>query len=87
MVLFQVLVFLDSHCEVNEQWLEPLLERISRNQTNVAIPIIDIIDHDTFKYESSPLVRGGFNWGLHFRWDQIPIEMLKEKEDYVKPIK
>ena len=82
-----MLVFLDSHCEVNVEWLEPLLERIHQNRTNVAIPIIDIVDHDTFEYEASPLVRGGFNWGLHFRWDGMPGNMLTEKADYVRPIK
>lgn len=80
-------MFLDSHCEVNQGWLEPLLAHIKANRHNVAIPIIDIINQDTFEYEPSPLVRGGFNWGLFFRWDTIPESMLQNKEDFVKPIK
>ena len=82
-----MLVFLDSHCEVNSNWLEPLLTHIHSNASNVAIPIIDIIDMETLRYESSPLVRGGFNWGLHFRWDQIPTDELKRPEDFIKPIR
>jgi polypeptide N-acetylgalactosaminyltransferase len=64
----EVLVFLDSHIETNVEWVEPLLERIRQNRKVAATPIIDIIDADTFEYKSSPLVRGGFNWGLNFRW-------------------
>ena len=30
---------------------------------------------------------GGFNWGLHFRWDQIPHDQLQTKDDYTKPVK
>lgn len=82
----KVLVFLDSHCEVNERWLEPLLQRISENRTNVVCPIIDIINADTFEYVSSPIVRGGFNWGLHFKWDSVQPNLLRQKEDFVKPI-
>ena len=41
---------------------------------------------ETFKYTSSPLVRGGFNWGLHFKWDPVPPELLRTKADFVKPI-
>lgn len=82
----QTLLFLDSHCEVNQQWLEPLLATIVRNRSTIAIPIIDLIDPDTFRYSSSPLVKGGFNWGLHFKWDSVPAEMLKSPEDFIKPI-
>ncbi|XP_013416189.1 polypeptide N-acetylgalactosaminyltransferase 11 isoform X2 [Lingula anatina] len=83
----QVVVFLDSHCEVNAMWLEPLLTRIADDRKHVVMPIIDIIDADTFVYKDSPLVRGGFNWGLYFRWDQIPTKLLQKKEDYVKPLR
>ena len=82
----QVLVFLDSHCEVNEGWLEPLLAHIQTDRMNIAIPIIDMINHNTFEYQASPLVRGGFNWGLHFRWDQVPSHLLKTKVDYANAI-
>lgn len=83
----KVLVFLDSHCEVNRGWLEPLLSHVKADRHNVAIPIIDIINQDTFRYETSPLVKGGFNWGLFYRWDSIPESLLKDKEDFVKPVK
>lgn len=61
----QVLIFLDSHIEVNVDWIQPLLSRISESRKNVVVPIIDIINAETFKYTSSPLVRGGFNWGKY----------------------
>nr|XP_022907709.1 polypeptide N-acetylgalactosaminyltransferase 35A-like [Onthophagus taurus] len=82
-----VLVFLDSHIEVNVDWLPPLLARISENKSNIAIPIIDLINPDTFAYSSSPLVRGGFNWGLHFKWENLPTGTLSKSDDFIKPIK
>ena len=85
-LLLQVLVFLDSHCEVNTDWLEPLLTSLVDTPRTVAIPMIDIINPDTFEYTPSPLVKGGFNWGLHFRWDQLPDDYFKDEESFVKPI-
>ncbi|XP_014204346.1 polypeptide N-acetylgalactosaminyltransferase 35A-like [Copidosoma floridanum] len=82
-----VLVFLDSHIEVNKVWIEPLLSRITQSKTIVPMPVIDIINADTFQYTPSPLVRGGFNWGLHFKWDSLPINTLNTNEDFVNPIK
>ncbi|KAF2898898.1 hypothetical protein ILUMI_07277 [Ignelater luminosus] len=83
----EALIFLDSHIEVNVGWIQPLLARIKENRTNVAIPVIDIINADTFTYTSSPLVRGGFNWGLHFKWENLPTGTLSKAKDFVKPIK
>ena len=39
-----ILVFLDSHCEVNTNWLEPLVARIVSNRKTVVCPVIDLID-------------------------------------------
>lgn len=80
-------MFLDSHIEVNVEWLPPLLMRLSegvdgvneRYSPRAAAPVIDVINADTFEYSSSPLVRGGFNWGLHFKWDNLPKGTLKSK--------
>ncbi|XP_011306982.1 polypeptide N-acetylgalactosaminyltransferase 35A [Fopius arisanus] len=82
-----VLVFLDSHIEVNIMWIEPLLSRISVSRTIVPMPVIDIINSDTFQYSASPLVRGGFNWGLNFKWENLPVNTLVTDDDFVKPIR
>ena len=83
----QVLIFLDSHCEVNEGWLVPLLSHIKSDRRNVAIPIIDIINADSFAVEPSPLVRGGFNWGLFYRWDPVPASQLRDNNSVISPVK
>lgn len=82
----EVLVFLDSHCEVGTRWLEPLLARIKDDRHNVAVPIIDIINADTFAYEAASVVKGGFNWGMHFKWDSMPKSYFLNKATHADPI-
>uniref|UniRef100_A0A667X890 Polypeptide N-acetylgalactosaminyltransferase n=1 Tax=Myripristis murdjan TaxID=586833 RepID=A0A667X890_9TELE len=83
----EVLVFLDSHCEVNQAWLQPLLAPIQQDRRTVVCPVIDIISADTLAYSPSPIVRGGFNWGLHFKWDPVPPSELNGPEGATGPIR
>uniref|UniRef100_A0A8B9QL39 polypeptide N-acetylgalactosaminyltransferase n=1 Tax=Apteryx owenii TaxID=8824 RepID=A0A8B9QL39_APTOW len=83
-----VLTFLDSHCEVNKDWLLPLLQRIKEDPTRVVSPVIDIINLDTFAYvAASSDLRGGFDWSLHFRWEQLSPEQKAKRLDPTEPIK
>ncbi len=70
-----VLVFLDSHCECNVGWLEPMLERIYKDRSTVVCPVIDNIYWKNLHYATGGGVvgnRGGFNWGLVFKWRKVP---------------
>ena len=76
----EVLIFLDSHIEATEGWIEPLLEPIKKNVTNVVTPLIDIIDKDTFEYKHSNkdhVSVGGFDWHLQFTWHGLPHRFYK----------
>ena len=61
----EVLVFLDSHCECADGWLEPLIDPIARNSNVSTVPFIEIIDDNTFALTGTPIQEiqvGGFDW-------------------------
>lgn len=65
---------MDSHCEVNVDWLEPLLNRIKYNPGAAVCPIIDVIDPRTLNYRSgSTRLKGGFDWSLQYKWVPMTI--------------
>ena len=49
----EVLVFLDSHCEVEPGWLEPLLVRILDNPKRFVCPVIENIRYTDYGFVKS----------------------------------
>lgn len=72
----EVIVFLDAHCEVNTNWLPPLLAPIYRDRTVMTVPVIDGIDHKTFEYRpvyaDGHHYRGIFEWGMLYKENEVP---------------
>jgi polypeptide N-acetylgalactosaminyltransferase len=90
MVKGDVIVFLDSHIETTEGWLEPLLDPISQNDTNVVTPLINVIDDTTFNFKfgtASSINVGGFDWNLQFRWYPLPERERKRRKHHLEPVR
>ncbi|XP_041354301.1 polypeptide N-acetylgalactosaminyltransferase 3-like [Gigantopelta aegis] len=76
----QVLVYLDSHTEVNEGWLEPIAWEIYKDARTVVQPAIDIIDPITFDYRKyMENMRGEFEWTLGYTFSPIPQDELLKR--------
>nr|XP_046265901.1 polypeptide N-acetylgalactosaminyltransferase 10-like [Scatophagus argus] len=86
----EVITFLDSHCETNVNWLPPLLDRIAQNRKTIVCPMIDVIDHDNFGYETQAgdAMRGAFDWEMYYKRIPIPSELQKDdpSEPFESPV-
>nr|XP_061818684.1 polypeptide N-acetylgalactosaminyltransferase 10-like isoform X2 [Nerophis lumbriciformis] len=73
----EVITFLDSHCEANANWLPPLLDRIAQDRKTVVCPMIDVIDHDNFGYDTQAgdAMRGAFDWEMYYKRIPIPAQL------------
>lgn len=87
----EVIVFLDAHCEVNTNWLPPLLAPIYRDRTVLTVPIIDGIDHKTFEYRpvygEHRHYRGIFEWGMLYKENEVPQRELSTRKHNSEPYK
>ncbi|KAB7494985.1 N-acetylgalactosaminyltransferase 7 [Armadillidium nasatum] len=87
----EVILFLDAHCEVNRNWLPPLLAPIYRDRTIMTVPVIDGIDHDTFEYRPvygpGSNFRGIFEWGMLYKETELPPEMERVRPHRSAPYK
>lgn len=79
-----VVVFLDSHCEVTDGWLEPLLDRIATDPTTVVCPVIPVIGDDDLRFakEIFSVQVGGFDWSLTYTWHHQP---KRERDRHKSP--
>ncbi|KAJ6216287.1 hypothetical protein RDWZM_007444 [Blomia tropicalis] len=69
-----VVVFLDAHCEVEYNWLVPLLAPIAIDRHTMTVPIIDGIDSITFQissvynqYDTNGRPVGIWEWGMLYK--------------------
>ena len=73
-----MLTFLDSHIEVADGWLEPLLVELTEESDLVVTPQIVVTSQDTLNFQSSVshdnIAYGQFNWDLVFHWAYTRLE-------------
>ncbi|XP_062559599.1 N-acetylgalactosaminyltransferase 4-like [Armigeres subalbatus] len=83
-----VIIVLDSHTEVNVNWLPPLIEPIAEDYRTCVCPFIDGIVYDTFEYRGQGEGRrGAFDW--KFLYKQLPLrpgDQLDPTEPFSSPI-
>lgn len=86
-----VVAFLDAHCEVNKDWLQPLLQRIKDKRNAVVLPIINDISAKTleFNYDDDPsfLYVGGFTWLGHYKWIKVQKHDNKSRTSPISPVR
>lgn len=84
----KTLTILDSHCEVQEGWLEPLMSRIGEDRTVVAMPVIGTIKGSDLSYRPEEgIVCCAFFWNMKLKQvgnDEVPGQ--KTRKDNTEPI-
>ncbi len=85
----EVVIFLDAHCEVNENWLPPLLAPIHADRRTLAVPVIDGINWDDFGinpvYARGSHSRGIFEWGMLYKENALPSKEEKRRTYHSEP--
>jgi polypeptide N-acetylgalactosaminyltransferase len=71
-------------------WLEPLIDPIARNHNVSTVPLIEIIDDNTFQLYSTAIESiqvGGFDWNLIFDWHPVPRNEMDRRKKKTDPIR
>ncbi|XP_043190738.1 probable N-acetylgalactosaminyltransferase 9 [Amphibalanus amphitrite] len=82
-----VLIFLDSHVEPCDTWIEPLLQRIKDEPHALVCPVIDNIRDTDLAYQPAERVAGGFTWSGHFAWIEAGGADGKLPSDEAAPVR
>lgn len=83
-----VFLFMDCHVEVGYNYLPPLLEPIAKNHRMVTIPMLDVIDKNTYEISPHYRARTVFDWHFHAQRISLTAKDLERKKDdpYFTPI-
>lgn len=83
----KILMYVDSHVEVNKQWLEPIVSHLKTRPKTVVMALLDTIQSDSFDILGSYVrYHGGFNWNLEFFWKVIPDHISRYRTSDSDPI-
>nr|XP_027200436.1 polypeptide N-acetylgalactosaminyltransferase 11-like [Dermatophagoides pteronyssinus] len=77
-----VFMILDSHVEVGEGWLEPILQTIHDDNDALVIPHIYSISAKDFSY----LTNSGIGCQISFKWDMTELSSFEQSYPGVTPI-
>ncbi|XP_050400382.1 polypeptide N-acetylgalactosaminyltransferase 1-like [Patella vulgata] len=81
-----VIIFFDSHCEVDSGWIEPLLDAISKDRTRIVVPVINVIRPDTMEsVGSNQRMKTQISWSLGALFGPFR-ESIWEKHKITDPI-
>ncbi|CAB4061457.1 GALNT [Lepeophtheirus salmonis] len=79
----------NAHCEVNKNWLPPLLAPIHENRRTLSVPVIDGINWDDFSinsvYAEGSHSRGLFEWGMLYKEGNLPIKESTKRRYHSEP--
>lgn len=88
LVTTEVIFFMEPHCVVQKQWLEPLLQRLmldTSSHSTIVMPTLDIIPENNFEeYRPANHHIGGFDYSLTFNWMAL-IEQRNRSYKYPDP--
>eukprot|EP00746_Dinoflagellata_sp_MGD_P006457 gnl/MRDRNA2_/MRDRNA2_112633_c0_seq1.p1 gnl/MRDRNA2_/MRDRNA2_112633_c0~~gnl/MRDRNA2_/MRDRNA2_112633_c0_seq1.p1 ORF type:complete len:441 (-),score=61.86 gnl/MRDRNA2_/MRDRNA2_112633_c0_seq1:39-1361(-) len=81
-----VIVFMEGHCIVNRDWLQPLLQRIVENPKSLAMPSLDIIPQDNWEmYFHNHPGHWRFEWNLNLIFTNPDERMSDPPEPFPTP--
>lgn len=63
-----IIISMDPHIKVAENWLPPIIERLTNKYNCIAVPLTRGLDAPTWNETTSPQAKTGWRWNLDFNW-------------------
>mmetsp|Transcript_33504 Transcript_33504/g.77875 ORF Transcript_33504/g.77875 Transcript_33504/m.77875 type:complete len:544 (-) Transcript_33504:168-1799(-) len=64
-----MIMFLDGHVKPEANWWQPLLKHMNQNYRRVVVPVIPILNADTWEPNNNAVgIKMMFDWTLFFQW-------------------
>lgn len=63
-----IIVSMDAHIKVAENWLPPIIKRLTNNYKCIGVPLTRGLDPEKWEETSAPDAKTGWRWNLDFFW-------------------